>query len=648
MLVPTSAHRSPTLAAAAAPDYAELATLRADVRDDVRRWLAALGSVMPPIGPALDRVAREMGVSPRTSRRKYDAVRLHGWRGLIDGSREPSAKRSDLHPLTIQHWQKLVALNQRKALPAYRALCRAFFLGEMIPGLPDDCPRDRLPRGWSKASFMRQLPTKFELAAMRQGRSAARALGPFVYTTRRGLWVGSHYVFDDLVHDHFVNVLDTAKTGRPLEFHALDLASACKFAWGIRVRTENEITGRMEGLREENMRALLASVLAQHGYHAERGTTMVVEHGTAAIREDLERILFDLTKGRIQVSRSGIEGDPAHVGQYAGRGKGNFRFKAALESLGNLIHNELAFLPAQTGMDVDRRPEEAHGLLRHNDALLEAFVGLQQERPDLAALLRFPVLSSTQFTEIALTVYHRINCRTQHALEGWEMNVRPDERDLMRVRRMSPMEVWQRDRGALTRFRAEQVALVLYTDAAQERTVRGGEIVFRDAEIEAGELLWDASRFRDGEKFAGVVNPFSPDQLYLFDAHGRFAGVAPRIHRVCRADDEAIRREMGRVSKTLNDRLAPVRALGREITEQRIADARHNAEVLARASAAQASLPERQAARVGTAMIRAAEAACVAPQRPDEAPITPEEEFRVTPIEVPTQVEAEEEFRVTP
>lgn len=633
---------------AAHDDVAEMAVLPAEVRDDVRRWVSALSAVVPPIGPALARVAAAMGTSPRTARRKWDAVRANGWRGLVDGTKAPEARRGDLHPLTIQHWQKLVLLNQRKALPAYRALVRSFFAGELIPGVADDCSRDRLPRGWSQANFMRQMPTKFELAAMRQGRSAARSLGPLVYTTRRSLWVGSHFLFDDLVHDNFVNVLDTAKTGRPLEFHALDLYSACKFAWGMRVRTENELTGRMEGLREENMRALLASVLAQHGYHAERGTTMVVEHGTAAIREDLEKLLFDLTGGRIKVERSGIEGDPAHIGQYAGRGKGNFRFKAALESIGNLVHNELAFITGQTGMDVARRPEETHGLLRANDALLEAFVALQRERPDLAAMLRFPVLSHRQFAEICITVYHRINCRTEHALEGWDMHVRPDERDLMRVRRMSPMEVWQRGRTDLTRFRDEQVALVLYTGDAPERTVRGGEIQFRDSELASDELRFDAARWRDGEKFAAVLNPFNPERLFLFDARGRCAGVASRLHRVDKSDDDALRREMGRVSHVFTERLAPVRALGREIAEQRIADLRHNAAVLAEAGERRASAPEVRAARVGARMIRDAESAAAAaaegpaPQ-PEDAP---EEEFHMASPNGPTHGEIVEEFRV--
>jgi hypothetical protein len=74
--------------------------------------------------------------------------------------------------------------------------------------------------------------------------------------------------------------------------------------------------------------------------------------------------------GAIKVERGGMQGAAAHAGQYAGRSKGNFRIKAALESLGNLIHNEMAFLPGQTGKDRQHAPEQLHGLLKHNDALL--------------------------------------------------------------------------------------------------------------------------------------------------------------------------------------------------------------------------------------------------------------------------------------
>lgn len=584
-------------------DAAEIAALPETVRTEVRRWAEVLGRVTPPVGQAMIAVGRAMGVSPSTARRKWDAALKSGWRGLIDRAKAPESSRSAaIHPATIEHFQKLVAANQRKARPAYRLLVRQFLGGEPIPGVAADVPRNRLPAGWSYPNLMRHAPTKFELTAFRIGRSAARQIGPLVFTTRRDLWVGSHYLFDDMVHDHFVNVLDTRRTGRPVEFHAVDLASACKFAWGMRVRTENEITGQMEGLREHQMRALVASVLGQHGYHAQRGTTMVVEHGTAAIREDLEAILHDLTEGKIVVRRSGIEGDPAHVGQYAGRPKGNFRFKAALESLGNLIHNEMGFLPGQTGLSVDRRPEEMHGLLRANDALVAAFSALAVDRPDLAGMLRFPILSHRQFLEIAIWVYHRINDRKDHSLEGWDLHVRPDETDWTRVRRMSPLEVWQGGRERLTRFTAERTAIVLYRPEAPERTVKGSMITFEDAELSSDELRYDASRWRDGEKFAALLNPYNPAQLYLYDARGRFVGAAPAIVRVDRADDEAVRRAMGRVNHVLSERLQPVAALGREMAQQRIADARHNAEVLAAAEATQARKPEAKARRAGAAI----------------------------------------------
>ena len=207
------------------------------------------------------------------------------------------------------------------------------------------------------------------------------------------MWVGSHYLFDDLWHDLYCNNLDTLQAGRPLEFHALDLFTANKFAWGTKIRLERQ-DGTMEGLNEREMRLLLAYMLRCHGYSL-RGTALVVEHGTAAIRSDVEAMLYDLTGGLITVERGSIKksGLATAAHQYAGRTKGNFRIKAALESYGNLIHNETAFLLGQTGMDVAYRPEQTHGLLKENDALLTA---ISQLHPEQIELLRLPLLTIQQ------------------------------------------------------------------------------------------------------------------------------------------------------------------------------------------------------------------------------------------------------------
>ena len=573
----TTAHRLP------ATDI--LMALPTRVRADLEAWIPALEKVTAPVGEAMQRIASQFGVSPSSARRRFDLWRRSGWEGLINRAVCKDWQTATIHPDTVEHWRKLVVMNQRKARPAYRVLVRQFLNGEPIPGVGPEVDRSRLPRGWSYANLMKRKPDEFTIAAFRIGKSRAVSdHGPLVFTSRADLWVGSHYMFDDMWHDHMVNVLDRAKTGRPLEFHGLDLFSACKVAWGIRVRTENEVTGRMEGLKEENMRFLVASLLAQDGY-AERGTQMVVEHGTAAIREDLEKRLYDITQGKITVRRSGVEGDPAHIGQFHGRGGGNFRFKAALESLGNLIHNEFAALPGQTGRNRDEQPEELHegrgGLLHANRELVRAFHALAVEKPQVAALLRFPVLSNAQFLLIAQEVYHRINSRTDHELEGWDLMVRPDERDPIRVRRMSPWEVWQANRSQLTRLRPAEVAALLYQDSAEEVRVRRGVIEWLDKELAADALVFDARTLVEGEKYQAVLNPFHDVALFLFRADGRYAGMIPRIRKASRADDNSLLAEHKRVSTVLADRLAPVAALGREMAQQRIADLRHNAEALA-------------------------------------------------------------------
>jgi hypothetical protein len=561
----------------------EWAALPADERSAVQRWGRELAMVKPPVGAALVRVARVFGASYATARRKYDAWRRQGEAGLVNQVRAP---RQALAPELVEHFKSMCERSQRKCRPAYRRLVTAFLAGEELPGVPMEALRDRLPEGWSYRNFMRFKPTAYELAATRVGRSAAANFRPLVFTTRRNLWVGSHYLFDDIWHDHFCNCLDSRKTGRPLEFHALDLFSACKFAWGMRLRLE-QADGRMGGLTEENMRFLLAYVLGAYGYNPERGTVLVVEHGTAAIREDLEELLGRISGGKITVSRSGIEGDPAIVGQYAGRGKGNFRFKAALESLGNLIHNELDHLPAQTGMDTGRRPEGTHGLLKYNDALLAAVAALPAER---AAMLRWPVLEFRQFQGIAGQIYERINRRTEHRLEGWEGMAVPAEGSRFNeqgasglvMRRLSPREVFDCGRRGLVPLPEESLALILRHDLGIERRVGQNHMI----EVHAKEFGTDPARFlalglAPGEKFLTVLNPFRPDRLFLFDAQGCFKGCASRWNMPCKSDIEAVNRQCGQAAKAEAMLLEPVRRRGLALTRERAELHAHNAQVLA-------------------------------------------------------------------
>lgn len=544
-------------------------------REDVKYWreiLAPYLTLETGIVAALQTLANRTGHPFATIRRKYYAAKKSGADAFVDRRR---IARNDKFHLSEQDKQLVKCYcerNQRKSAPAIRAMLRDWRLGKIHTDTALD-PSTGFPRGWSHRNLARYASSRFELAAARIGRSAAASERRLVYTTRASLYVGSHYLFDDMWHDHFVNVLDQRKTGRPLEFHAIDLFSACKFAWGMTVRMERD--GRMEGLKEADMRFLLASVLWNHGY-SKRGTVLVVEHGTAAIRDDLEAFLHDETAGLVTVARSGMEGASAAAHQYAGRSKGNFRFKAALESLGNLIHNEMGALPGQTGMDRDHRPEQLHGLLKRNDALMKAVAQLAPER---AEMLRWPLLTIQQFRAIADEIYARINARTDHALEGWDGNYTPDPR-IGSMRRLSPGEVWNADRRHLTRLRPEAVAGILARDNGVELTTRSGMLELTNSEISGDPIRFDAHMLPDREKFFAVINPYAPDALWVFDAKRRYVASCPRVHSICRSDVPALQRACGQAAHIEAKRLAPFRARHAQQARQMAADMRHNTRVL--------------------------------------------------------------------
>ncbi len=127
------------------------------------------------------------------------------------------------------------------------------------------------------------------------------------------------------------------------------------------------------------------------------GTTYPAEMGTATIREDIARILHDRTGGLVRVDLAGWTGKKKQIveGMFIGRGGGNPRHKAPLESLHNLLHNKMAALPGQTGPDVERRPEQLHGMLTAQEELMGIAKMLT---PWQAEQLQYPLLEySKQF-----------------------------------------------------------------------------------------------------------------------------------------------------------------------------------------------------------------------------------------------------------
>lgn len=610
--MPTSQSQSITRAALEGMTLTQFMRLPAGARGQVDRWFSLLSSVTPPLVPALAAVAREMGVSFSTARRKYYTLRRGGgdWRALVDlRATTPTPAEPDLPEATVGWFEELIVANGRKIRPAWRQALRELRAGKPVPGLPPGWERHRMPPGWSYQNVCKRTRLgQFQLTAARVGRTAASAHRPHVHTTRVGLQVGQRIQFDDLWHDFMVVRVGSPKPMRLLQLSALDVFSACCFTRGLKPRIEDPESGKRLNLREDDMLFFLVHVLTDFGYHPD-GCTLVVEHGTAAIREDIETLLHDLTGGKIRVIRSGIQSSAAHPGQFNLGTGGNFRLKAHLESLHNLIHNETAntlLLPGQTGSNARTNlPEELAGREKHLERLLKAAALLPQHLRDQ---FRLPFVEERVAVQLVNDLLELINCRHDHDLEGWEeaglttidfevaglgrltgsavLALDPAKRAAIEAvatpiaRKLSPREVFDTGRHRLTRLRPEQAARLLHGRQAVEATVRHGLITFENRAIAPGTLRYLAHHWTDGDKFAVVVNPFAPEVAHLFDARGAWVGTVQAWGRVPHHDTEALQAQMGRAARVEREMLEAVRSAAVPITTRRLEDARHNTRLI--------------------------------------------------------------------
>lgn len=625
-----------------------------------RRLLEPLLKRCKGVNPTLRQIAAQTGQPFRTVRNRYYRGRKYGLFGIVDrrlaGKRWwETQKRRDVCPVSESRglqelWKALCESNGRKSKPEFETLVTMWKKRDpriaAIPEYADFPGWPRLPAGWSYENLMRYGPTEYELEAARRGRFAATS--QFVYTTRKGLWVGSHYLFDDKWHDVFVNSFAEMQHGRPLEVYSLDLFSAKKLRWATRVRTKDQ-EGNYKGIAEVMMRFILAATLYLDGY-SPRGTTILSEHGTAAVRDRLKEVLLEATDKKVVVSESGITGEAAHLGQYPGLVRGNPRHKAALESNNNIEHNALASAPGQTGRNVEERPEELAGRLDYNAALLAVYGELSPER---AALLDFPVWEYNQYLDFAGEVYARIAQRRDHELEGWieagnvlqsyvwgdqhllETHLSPEQRakiptlleaGLLTAKpvRMTRQEVWDRGKSELVRIPGWAVCAILGDDLARDARITGNEFTIQDQEIGPAVYRYEpfvttlegrVEQLRDGETYEVFINPFALGTLFVRDARGCYLGEAKQIYVPSRADVAGVQRAIADASRRETQLLAPLRARHMSKARERLERARKNAEVVAAADDS-LSMPSRPSAdRTARNAARAAALAKAAEQQ---------------------------------
>lgn len=553
---------------------------------------------------ALRAAASGLGYSADGLNKLYYKWKRGGLSAVADQRRQPVAKAGGkLSADIVKRYMDLEDANQRKSAPAYRALKAEL----MCSGWPERAiPSESSLRLASKKASLNR---KAELGLARYGFiEAARSL-PQVLSTRVGLWEGSHRVLDDVWHDNFTRLCKGNRSYaivRPLQLTILDLFTGDTPTWGCRPRLPNEDGTKHETLKEADTRFLVATDLYTVGY-SPRGTKFLAEHGTAAIRDRLKAFLFDQSGGLITVEESGIVGNEAIMqGMFAGKGKGNSNFKAALESWHNLLHNEAGFAPAQTGMTRDHRPESTNAMLAYTTEITKLAVELKDD--GVLDMLAIPIMDwHSQWMPFLQRTMDRIAHRTWHNLEGWskipgncfteylvsadlaqsigmadnEVWIGPDvylslpghirtavkvmatadPYNFTRPGRLSPRAAFNRGRGGLIKMPDHVIAqmLTLHGDLEpehfQERKVKAGYLRFWDMQKESGELRYESvitdpqgntREMPSGSEWLVCVNPFNMDRAWCFNAKGAFCGTVPRAVRVSRLDEHSVTAEMGR------------------------------------------------------------------------------------------------------
>lgn len=565
------------------------------------------------------------------------------WQRLVNRARVPD-RSACLAPETVAHWHQLCARFMGRMAAAHRELRRQWHHGHEIPGLPRENRPADLPRSLSYSNLTRPgyRPGDVQISVARVGVSAAAPYLPCVLSTRVGLAPGSWFFFDDIWHDFSVTVPGQMGARRLLQFHCIELLSGCQIARGMKPELLNAATGRMERLKEREMLFLLAHQLGNLGYNAD-ACTLGMEHGTANVDERVDRLLHEASGGKLRIARGGIQNPALADGLYAGRGKGNFKFKAALESLGNLVHNETGdrlLLPAQVGSNMRlNAPDELHGRLAHLDQLQKCALLLPADLRDLVTAEITPPVHRA--IELVDAIQRRMNERTDHDLEGWEAcgfiralyRLAPEhpwlpqadlramppavrvaveaailaDSRLAKARYLSPAEVFaERVQPLLTRLPAHLCVQLIGQDHADLRRVgKDGRFHFEDMDLGPGEHHYDGwlhteeghkgDAVQDGEKYATFVSTLDPLRLHVCDAKGRYLGWCERTRTFHRNDAEGFARAAGEAQKAVRERLAPALAASRPLIQRDMQATEHANQILAETAAL--AVQEKSAAR---------------------------------------------------
>ncbi len=592
---------------------------------------------------------RRSGFTAKSLKRKwYSYINGGGdWRVLINRSRVPVAR--GLPKAFVEFVQGWFVKNKRVSRQQWFKLRRFWENGcddkgraFLVPGygtwqewfraqhpeqpLPVRCPG--VPRGWSYSTLMRSRLNKASERMAREGEAAARSLTPHVLGTREALRFLEEVTFDDVKTDF--RVID-AESGEVLDLWLLvayDRATAMCLGYGMRPARVRE-DGSQEHLRLIDMKQLAGWVLERWGLPSTYPITWKLENGCATFPEATALALEDLSGGALTVSYARMINGVSVAG-YKERALGNSRAKASHESHNNLMHNMAGDLPGQTGRRWDVRPAD---LASREKAAREIHSIAQRLSPQARKGMQYPVLTLHEAREELNRIFHQMNARTEHDLEGfldlgeWRENVFAEWRPICtfpaiapagyetRTRKESPTERMDRLTAGIEFRRVARSTLIhFYHDTQKLVTVdERGEISFtfekrehvfmaveqwvaegQRGSGEQGKSSEDANLLRasspvplcaamPGSKFLAYFHPREPDYLHLtrLAPHSGYVATWVRRERVRHGDATGLKEQIQYTEHALKqqrDHLRRVSDEGRETQAMRENNARLIAE----------------------------------------------------------------------
>lgn len=399
----------------------------------------------------------------------------NGWKSL---ARKFTNGSAPLPAEFVEFFRALCEKNGRSLRQAMKAMERAWFAGDSIPGfgtwreyfstiyperdLPSVCPGT--PSGWGKSNLYTLQPTRATRALKTKGFAAAKAHLPSLIRDTGKLLPLQLVVIDDFEIDQLCYHPETRSICRMSGIVAMDVATRRIIGMILKPRTVDD-DGKKQSITRAEVRLLLYGVLRDYGIPA-HGMTILAENAAAAVTTELELTFKNLFGGRVAVSRTGVIDQAVLKHGFRDTG-GKPWLKGWIESFFNLMHNVAAgVLPGQKGANYLAKPANLDTMVRATQRLIGTGPRDANLSAEQLARASIPFQSPGELCDAYLQIFRWMEERTDHEMRGF---------DRVMEFRTHEIELWRpfHELGALTQ---EEQLKAMIRDRAQSVRERWADL----------------------------------------------------------------------------------------------------------------------------------------------------------------------------